>query len=86
MNDPWDTKSASYTREMITLGTESNSEFHLEKVFRQRFKFVVVQGQVLHLVVVVLGNLQKAKRRIVQLEKLEKHVQSNSVLVHFTIT
>ena len=58
----------SYRRQLIVFGAETDAQLHLQKVFWQSLQPVVVQGQVLHLVVVVLGHLQQAECVIVQLK------------------
>ena len=58
----------AYTGQLIALGAETDSEFHLQKVLRQLLQMVVVQREVLHLVVVVLNHLQEVEGCAVQLK------------------
>lgn len=58
----------AYTGQLIALGAETDSEFHLQKVLRQLLQMVVVQREVLHLVVVVLKHFEEGEGGIVQLK------------------
>ena len=61
-------QKVTYAWELVAFSAEADSQFHVEQVFRQRVEQVVVQGQVLHLVVVVLNHLQEVEGCAVQLK------------------